>query len=129
MFTELDTFIIVGCHTGLRLSELLNLELSDIDFVRRIQKLMGHRSITTTERYARVSRDNFASAIALLNGFVTDSVTRPGKMATVGAELAPQVIELIGAGGGGRTHMPSKGRGFLSPFLGRRSDRQTPRHR
>jgi integrase len=177
MFTELDKFIIIGCHTGLRLSELLNLEFADVDFIRRIlrvrnkpqlgfhvknyqerhiplsaealeavaalrlrkhpdsdfvfhksdgrrwtaihdsfrsvvaqaglkaeppfnvtphtlrhtfgswlaqagvplrtiQKLMGHRSITTTERYAHVSRDNFAGAIALLSGFVTNSVTR-----------------------------------------------------
>jgi integrase len=44
--------------------------------LRTIQKLMGHRSITTTERYAHVSRDNFAVAIALLSGFVTNSVTR-----------------------------------------------------
>jgi integrase len=182
MFTELDKFIVVGCHTGLRLSELLNLEFPDIDFVRRIlrvrnkpmlgfhvknyqerhiplsvdafealvalrlkkhpqsdfvfhkrdgarwtaihdsfrsvvakaglkadppfnitphtlrhtfgswlaqagvplrtiQKLMGHRSIMTTERYAHVSRDNFAGAIDLLSGFVTNSVTRPAQAA------------------------------------------------
>jgi len=49
----------------------------------RHQKLMGHRSITTTERCAHVSRDNFAGAIALLKEFVTNSVTRQAEPASI----------------------------------------------
>jgi integrase len=44
--------------------------------LRTIQKLMGHKSITTTERYAHLSRENLASAVRILEGFVTKSVTR-----------------------------------------------------
>ena len=46
--------------------------------LRTIQKLMGHKSITTTERYAHLSRENLASAVRTLEGFVIKSVITQG---------------------------------------------------
>jgi hypothetical protein len=43
--------------------------------LRTIQKLMGHKSITTTERYAHLSRENLAIAVRTLEAFGTKSVT------------------------------------------------------
>ena len=42
--------------------------------LRTIQKLMGHKSITTTERYAHLSRENLATAVRTLEDSVINSV-------------------------------------------------------
>ncbi len=38
-FDDLSEFIMLGCNTGLRLSEILTLEFSDVDLARRILRL------------------------------------------------------------------------------------------
>jgi conjugative relaxase-like TrwC/TraI family protein len=59
--------------------------------LRTIQKLMGHKSITTTERYAHLSRENFATAVRTLESFVIKSVITRG--AVEGLGIAPDVLE------------------------------------
>ena len=75
-----------------------------------IQKMMGHKSITTTERYAHLSRENLAHAVRTLEGFVTnlvtskpdldDSVTRPraGVSGQLRARMALPTAFLSSAG-------------------------------
>ena len=73
--------------------------------LRRIQELLGHKSILTTERYSHLGsngmRPYYAElAKAVANGFVTTLVTRE---APVPSANHPQTIERCGGGGATRT--------------------------
>ena len=61
--------------------------------MRTIQKLMGHRSITTTERYAHLSRENLEEAVQRLGTLVTNPATglpKPDKKALPAAGPTPE---------------------------------------
>jgi site-specific recombinase XerD len=44
--------------------------------LRAIQKLMGHNSIVTTERYAHLSGESLSSAVQKLEAFLPNSFTK-----------------------------------------------------
>ena len=73
--------------------------------LRRIQELLGHKSIVTTERYSHLGgngmRPYYADlAKAVANGFVTTLVTT--QVSALSADR-PQIIEKTGGGGATRT--------------------------
>ena len=73
--------------------------------LRRIQELLGHKSIVTTERYSHLGgngmRPYYADlAKAVANGFVTTLVTT--QVSALSADH-PQIIEKTGGGGATRT--------------------------
>jgi hypothetical protein len=83
--------------------------------LRRIQELLGHKSITTTERYSHLGHNGqhpyyFELARCCLNGFVPRFVTSPSPDA-----LANPRKLLTECGGGGATRTPDLGIMSLSP--------------
>jgi len=57
--------------------------------LRAIQKLMGHKSIVTTERYAHLSGESLTSAVQKLEGFLPNSLPSNEKNGANGAMAVP----------------------------------------
>jgi Phage integrase family len=73
--------------------------------LRRVQQLLGHKSIVTTERYSHLGANGHRSyyaqlAKAVSGGFVTTLVTSPS---TEKQHNVPQVVENLGGGAATRT--------------------------
>ncbi len=84
--------------------------------MRAIQKLMGHNSIVTTERYAHLSADSLAAVARNLGAFVTNPVTtfpNSDKKALPGKSSSD--LESWCPGRESNSHVPCGTRDFKSP--------------
>ncbi len=70
--------------------------------MRTIQKLMGHNSIMTTERYAHLGQDNLTQAVKTI-ALVTNSVTTQPPTRIVSRRPLAKSNRISGAEGGSRT--------------------------
>ena len=73
--------------------------------LRRIQELLGHKSITTTERYSHLGRNGshpyyFELAACVVNGFVPRFVTSPLQRVVRNPR---KLLKMNGGGGATRT--------------------------
>lgn len=76
IFSErLRVAMLLSLFTGARMGEVLALEWGDLNAKKRtiriIQKLMGHASIVTTEKYSHVLDDEKRKAIDRMSGFLS----------------------------------------------------------
>lgn len=83
--------------------------------MRAIQKLMGHNSIVTTERYAHLSADSLAAVARNVGAFVTNPVTafpKSNKIALPGKSSSD--LESWCPGRESNSHVPLGTRDFKS---------------
>jgi integrase len=75
--------------------------------MRTIQKLMGHNSIMTTERYAHLGQDNLAQAVKTIE-LVTNPVTTQPPARIIPRRRPANSSRISGAEGGSRTPTASR---------------------
>ncbi len=61
--------------------------------LRAIRKLMGHRSITTTERYAHLSGENLGTAVERIEGLLPKSLPSPAEAGETGSAHTLAIVK------------------------------------
>ena len=72
--------------------------------LRAIQKLMGHNSIVTTERYAHLTGDSLTSAVQKIEALLPNSLASRPKSSTI--DVSPIPVSPINNWCGGRESNP-----------------------